>query len=159
MRAPTLPRTQTRRVTISITSQVTTTASQADVWEALSDLESHTDWMKDAVAIRFLTERHSGVGTQFECDTRFGALSTTDVITVDDWEEGRRIGVTHSGLVTGTGAFEVTDDDSVRTISWNETLSLPWQFGGRIGEIVARPIMAAVWRSNLSRLVRLLEKR
>ena len=42
------------------------------VWSELERLEDHADWMLDATAIRFEGGQRRGVGTRFECDTRFG---------------------------------------------------------------------------------------
>lgn len=140
-------------MTVTVLSRITTPESADSLWAALADIPSHTRWMADAVAIRFLSDQRSGVGTRFECDTRIGPLSTTDVIEITDWEEGRRIGVTHSGLVTGSGAFELWDNDTERVVSWTESLTFPWMFGGRLGELIARPLMARIWRANLRRLV------
>ena len=46
-------------------------APRADVWRELEQIEHHATWMLDAVAIRFLSEQRRGVGTTFECDTRW----------------------------------------------------------------------------------------
>src|SRR5216110_2824929 len=40
------------------------------VWRAIEHVESHVEWMNDAVAIRLTGRKRHGVGTTFECDTR-----------------------------------------------------------------------------------------
>ena len=123
------------------------------VWDDVKDLASHVEWMADAVAIRFKTEETSGVGTSFECDTKVGPLKTTDIMEITDWVDERRIGVRHQGLITGTGAFTLTPLEPGQTeFRWEETLVFPWWLGGRFGSLAARPVLAAVWRRNLSRL-------
>ena len=42
------------------------------VWEDVRHVESHVEWMADAVAIRFTSP------TTFECDTKIGPFRTTD---------------------------------------------------------------------------------
>ena len=42
------------------------------VWRVVRDIGDHVRWMNDAVAITFVTDRHEGVGTAFDCDTRIG---------------------------------------------------------------------------------------
>ena len=123
------------------------------VWTAIEDIATHVDWMADAVAIRFATDQRSGVGTLFECDTKVGPLRTTDVMLITAWEEGRRMGVRHVGLVKGDGVFTLEADGDDRTrFEWQESLTLPWWLGGSLGELVARPVLSAVWRRNLGRL-------
>lgn len=80
-------------------------ASPADVWDAIQDVESHTEWMRDAVAIRFLGHQRQGAGTRFVCDTKIGPFSLSDVMEITEWSPGQRMGVRHSGLVAGEGAF------------------------------------------------------
>ena len=50
----------------------TLSATPAVVWADLADVSSHVGWMRDAVAVRFVTAAHQGVGTQFDCDTNVG---------------------------------------------------------------------------------------
>ena len=80
-------------------------ASPADVWYAIQDVESHTEWMRDAVAIRFLGHQRQGAGTRFVCDTKIGPFSLSDVMEITEWSPGQRMGVRHSGLVAGEGVF------------------------------------------------------
>ncbi|HEY5396530.1 MAG TPA: hypothetical protein VIL16_14150, partial [Trebonia sp.] len=42
------------------------------VWNELANLADHAEWMLDATAIRFTGEQRRGLGTRFECDTKFG---------------------------------------------------------------------------------------
>jgi hypothetical protein len=80
----------------------------------------------DARAIRFTSERRSGVGTTFECKTRIGPFRTIDVMEVTEWRRGRSLGVRHTGLVSGTGRFVLRRGRLGRTrISWDERLRFP----------------------------------
>lgn len=133
--------------------------SVAEVWSEVADIARHVDWMADAVAIRFLTDTRRGVGTRFACDTRIGPLSTTDVMEVTVWDEPRRLGVRHVGLVTGVGEFVLVALDDARTeFRWDEDLTFPWFLGGPLGALVARPVLRLVWRRNLARLKERLER-
>lgn len=128
------------------------------VWSEAADLASHVEWMADAERIDFLSNERSGVGTRMAVETKVGPLTTTDIIEVTEWVEPRTIGVVHSGVVTGTGAFmiEALDEQNTR-FTWREQLDLPWFFGGPIGGVFARPIFSWIWRRNLSRLKARLE--
>jgi hypothetical protein len=137
----------------SIEVRIVVERDVADVWDELRRLDRHVDWMHDAVAIRFLTERHDGVGARFECDTKVGPFSTTDVMEITAWEPERSMGVRHVGLVEGAGAFELVPIADDRTeVRWHERLRFPWRLGGPVGEIVARPILRRIWSRNLEGL-------
>ncbi len=132
-------------------------ASPEDVWAAIEDLAGHVDWMTDAVAIRFTSRRRSGVGTTFDCDTRIGPFRLTDRMEVTEWRPGRAMGVTHAGLVTGTGRFTLRRRRGGTRFAWKERLRFPWKMGGPAGAFVAAPVLRRVWRRNLRALKALVE--
>lgn len=131
-------------------------ASPADVWYGIQDVESHTEWMRDAVAIRFLGDQKQGAGTRFVCDTKIGPFSLSDVMEVTEWSPGSRMGIRHTGLVTGEGAFtlvKVEADNTHHTyFQWEEKLHFPWRLGGPLTAAVAWPVLRAMWKGNLLRL-------
>ena len=132
---------------------------RAEVWADVRDIASHVHWMADAAEIRFVSDQTEGVGTIFECDTRVGPLSTTDVMEITAWEEGRVMGVRHRGLVTGEGAFTLLEHGADLTeFRWEEELSFPWWLGGRIVATAASPILRAIWKRNLTKLRQRLEQ-
>ena len=134
-------------------------ARPRDVWAALEDIASHTEWMADAVAIRFRGDQTTGVGTTFECDTKVGPLRLTDVMEITRWEPGRAMGVRHVGLVAGDGEFTLSRVRRRRTrFRWSEQLVFPWWMGGRIGALVGGRVMRRIWRNNLRQLKRLVEQ-
>lgn len=155
-------------------------ASPADVWDAIQDVESHTEWMRDAVAIRFLGHQRQGAGTRFVCDTKIGPFSLSDVMEITEWSPGQRMGVRHAGLVAGEGAFTLvkvegdrdggndrdaaeSNDGSVASdgkdistshtyFQWEEKLRFPWRLGGPITAAAAWPVLRSMWKGNLQRL-------
>ena len=130
------------------------------VWQVVEPIERHIDWMADAVAIRFETDRTRGVGTRFVCDTRVGPLTLTDQMEITEWRPNEAMGVRHVGLVTGSGVFTLDPIDLGRRtrFTWTEDLRFPWFLGGRLGELVGgRLVMGAIWRRNLARLARLVD--
>ena len=153
-------------------------ASPADVWYAIQDVESHTEWMRDAVAIRFLGHQRQGAGTRFVCDTKIGPFSLSDVMEITEWSPGQRMGVRHSGLVAGEGAFtlvkvecgedeggdsedgretaESSDGKDASTahtyFQWEEKLRFPWRLGGPVTALAAWPVLRSMWKGNLLRL-------
>ena len=99
-------------------------ASPRLVWDRVRDISTHVDWMADAEAIRFTSRSRRGVGTTFECDTRVGPITLTDLMEVTSWVERREMGVRHTGVVTGVGRFTL-----------------------RRG-----PVLKHIWKGNLRRL-------
>jgi hypothetical protein len=86
-------------------------------------------------------------------ETRVGFLRTRDVMEFVAWEPPRRMAIRHQGLVTGEGEFILTEIDETTTLfAWREVLRFPWYFAGPLGEIVASPILKAIWRRNLGGL-------
>jgi hypothetical protein len=129
------------------------------VWDDVRDIASHVEWMQDAEAIRFLGDQRQGEGTRFECETRVGPLRLPDVMEITAWDEGRRMGVAHSGLVTGTGAFTLEPAaGGTTTFRWEEELRFPWWMGGRLGGAVGAPVLRRIWRGNLRRLKQRIER-
>jgi hypothetical protein len=123
------------------------------VWDELAQLEDHAEWMLDATAIRFRGEQRRGVGTRFECDTRFGPVRLTDVMEVTEWDHGQTIGVTHRGAVSGSGRFTLWDVPGPATrVEWEEQLVFPWWLGAVLGAQLAKPLFTAIWKGNLRRL-------
>lgn len=123
------------------------------VWADVQDISSHVEWMADAVAIRFLTAERSGTGTRFECDTKIGPFTLTDVMEITRWVPGKTMGVRHSGVVTGTGEFTLKKLRGGRTrFQWREKLVYPIWMGGPVGALLSKPVLRWVWRRNLARL-------
>jgi hypothetical protein len=123
------------------------------VWNDLCDIASHVEWMADAREIRFLSPQTTGVGTRFECDTKIGPFTVTDVMEITEWSPGKAMGVRHTGVVTGAGRFTLKKARGGRTqFQWKERLTFPRRLGGRVGAFVSKPVLRWVWRRNLRRL-------
>jgi hypothetical protein len=140
-----------------IVTQVVIQAAPAVVWQRASDLAAQPDWMRDAAAIRFVSEATSGAGVVMDCVTRIGPVQFTDRMVVTEWEEGRAIAIRHEGLVSGTGRFTIEPGQAGTRFTWAEDLRFPWWLGGPAAGAAARPLLATIWRRDLSRLRRLAE--
>ena len=96
-----------------VTVSIDLDATPAEVWALVEPVERHVDWMADAVSIRFETDQTRGVGTSFLCDTKVGPIRLTDRMEITEWvpadDAGAigRMGVRHTGIVTGTGVFTI----------------------------------------------------
>lgn len=124
------------------------------VWDDLARLETHSEWMRDAESIEFLTEQRQGAGTKIRVPTRIGPLRTVDEIEFTSWEPPDRMAIAHRGLFTGTGDISLRSVAQTTTVTWREDVTFPLRFAGPIGEFVAAPILRLVWRANLKQLAR-----
>jgi carbon monoxide dehydrogenase subunit G len=127
-------------------------ATPDEVWADVSVLASHAEWMGDAESIEVVSATSSGIGTVLRVPTHIGPLTTEDWIIVTAWEPPVRIGVVHTGIVTGSGEFRLLPEGGSTRFVWDEELNFPLHLGGRLGELMARPIIAAIWAANLDRL-------
>ena len=123
------------------------------VWSDVRDIASHAQWMHDAESIWFTSRQTEGLGTTFEVETKVGPIRLTDVMEITEWVEGATMGVRHTGVVTGVGAFTLTPlgDDRTR-FEWAEELVFPWWLGGRIGEPIGAFVLTKIWTRNLTNL-------
>ena len=128
-------------------------ADVATVWDALSDIAAHVEWMADARAIRFTSAATEGVGTTFDCDTQVGPLRLVDRMEVTEWVDERGMAVRHVGIVTGEGRFTLRAVGDDRTeLAWREALEFPWW----IPELPATCVLRVIWKRNLRRFERTL---
>lgn len=129
------------------------------VWNAISNIQTHVNWMADASKIRITSEQTQGVGTTFDCDTKVGPLRTTDKMQVTEWVPNQILSISHKGLVEGKGSFILEKPSKGRTLFvWEENLDFPIFLGGKITEFIAKPVLKKIWRGNLYKLKQLVEK-
>lgn len=129
------------------------------VWAEAIDFASHTEWMKDARAIRFESDQREGVGTVLLIETRVGPFRTVDRFEVTDVVSMTSVAGRHVGLFTGEGRFELSSQEPGRTrFAWRERIRFPWYFGGPVGAWVGKFVLAHIWRSNLAALKRRIEQ-
>ena len=142
-----------------ITVETLIEAPTAKVWKVVEDLEGHVNWMDDAVAIHFVGNKRSGVGTIFNCETRIGPIKLTDRMEITHWIEGRTIGVSHKGLVSGNGKFILTEMRKEQTkFTWVENLNFPFWMGGPFRNFFGKKVLERVWVQNLENLKNFIEK-
>ncbi len=150
-----------------VTVSIDLDATPAEVWAIVEPIEDHTDWMADAVAIRFETEQTRGAGTKFLCDTKVGPIKLVDHMEITVWTPATAtrdgaMGVKHTGIVTGSGIFTIEPlAGGERTkFTWREDLDFPWYLGGRLGEIIGgKLVLGFIWKRNLRTLQALVAAR
>jgi uncharacterized protein YndB with AHSA1/START domain len=138
-------------VTVDISAPLST------VWETVSNLKGHEQWMGDVESISFDGSVTSGPGTVMTVSTRVGPIRLADRMTVTVWEPPRRIVVEHQGLVAGSGEFSLSAIAGATRFTWSEELRFPPLLGGPFAASISRPILTLIWRHNLRRLKALIE--
>ena len=129
------------------------------VWDEVKIMKNHVNWMQDAAKIGFLSVNESGIDTKMKVLTKVGPFSLNDIITVTKWEEMNSIGVVHEGIVTGEGAFYLSEnDDNSTKFEWIEELKAPYYLGGPIAEFFGGFVLKFIWKKNLMNLKNILEK-
>ena len=129
------------------------------VWNEVKIMKNHVNWMQDAAKIDFLSLNESGIDTKMKVLTKVGPFSLNDIITVTKWEEMNSIGVVHEGIVTGEGAFYLSEnDDNSTKFEWIEELKAPYYLGGPIAEFFGGFVLKFIWKKNLMNLKNILEK-
>jgi Polyketide cyclase / dehydrase and lipid transport len=131
----------------------------ARLWSVIEPVETHVEWMRDAREITFRTNQRRGVGTRFTCYTKVGPIGLHDEMTVTEWEPARSMGISHDGLVSGTGRFVISplDGGERSKFTWDETLHFPTWMGWKVGDRIASAVLKLVWDRNLAALKRRAE--
>lgn len=130
----------------------------AAVWEQLSNLERHIEWMSDAVDVGFVGTRRRGVGTRMVVDTKLGMFRLTDHLEVIGWVDGRSITVSHTGRVAGKGELRLDGVAGGTRVSRVECLSFPWKLGGPITALGAAVVLSRIWARDLASFRDLVER-
>ena len=99
----------------TISVEITINASLDEVWNEVSKIENHSNWMKDAEKIYFQTDKKSGVGTKIKVLTKIGPIKLNDYMTFTKWENKKAIGVDHVGIVTGVGEMQFHEISEKKT--------------------------------------------
>tara|TARA_Y100000590_G_scaffold37253_1_gene40175 strand:+ start:4789 stop:5229 length:441 start_codon:yes stop_codon:yes gene_type:complete len=130
-----------------------------EVWDEISNISNHPNWMSDAESIKFLGQQKEGVGTKILVLTKIGPIKLNDLMTFTKWEQNAEIEVEHEGIVTGKGSFllEALENKTTK-FSWRETLKFPIILGGVIGEIVGSYILERIWKKNITNLKKIIEQ-
>ena len=142
----------------TINVSITINKSIDEVWNEVSILKNHTNWMKDAVSIEFLNDKTQGLGAKMKVLTKVGPIKLFDYMTVTEWIDKKCIGVDHVGIVTGKGKFTLREITEEKTdFQWEETLRFPIYLAGPVGEFFGSPVLKLIWRNNLKGLKELFE--
>jgi len=84
-------------------------------------------------------------------------ISTTDPVTITEFEPPTRFAIRHEGSFTGGGVITLESgvDGTTTIVRWEETLIGP--VFPYLGAIVQKPILGAIFQADLERLRAIVE--
>jgi len=154
-----MPHTSHMAAPVTIELRIAMPASAQAVWDAITDWPSQGTWM---LGTRVWVGAGDGrsVGSRIEAFTGVGKLGFLDTMNITVWDPPHRCEVLHTGrVVRGVGwmATEASATGSDTCVFvWGERLHLPWGWFGRLGWLIAGPLMKAGVRASLVRFQRVL---
>jgi len=136
-----------------------TTAPIAVVWEVLTRWEEQPRWMLDAKEVHVTSGHREGVGVELRCPTNLLGFTVQDTMRVTRWEPPHVLEVVHTGrIITGIGAFELSERDGGTRIGWWEEVDPPLGALGEFGaNLFVAPIVRRIFRRSLRNLARASE--
>jgi len=129
------------------------------VWAVLADWERQAEWMPDVAWIRVLGPER-GLGARLAVRTKvLGVPVATDLVEVTAWEPVRRLGVRHTGVVTGEGEWtlEPTAEGGGTRFAWWEEIRMPPPVLGDAGLWLYGPVQRAMLRRSVRNLAALVQ--
>jgi hypothetical protein len=135
---------------------ITIAAPIDHVWEIAADVQRQPEWMHEMKRVEMLTEGPLRPGSRGRATVRIFGILTTDDVVITQFEPPHTFGIRHEGRFTGDGLLQFsTTADGGTLISWMEYLRPP--LFPAIGGLVQRPLLGAIFRSDLRNLKRLVE--
>ena len=143
-----------RRPEINLTIEIA--APRSTVWAYASDIARQPEWMHEMKRVEMLTPPPVQPGSRGRATVRIFGISTTDDVVITQFDPPSTFAIRHEGKFVGEGLLRFTAIDKSRTrIDWMEYLRPP--LFANIGGFVQRPILGAIFRSDLRHLKRILE--
>ena len=144
-----------RRPEINLTIEIA--APRSAVWAYASDIARQPEWMHEMKRVEMLTPPPVQPGSRGRATVRIFGISTTDDVVITQFDPPSTFAIRHEGKVIGEGLLRFTKIDAEHTrIDWMEYLRPP--LFANIGGFVQRPILGAIFRSDLRHLKRILEE-
>ena len=136
---------------------ITIAAPRDTVWAYASDIARQPEWMHEMKRVEMLTPPPVQPGSRGRATVRIFGISTTDDVVITQFDPPSTFAIRHEGKFVGEGLLRFTEIDATNTrIDWMEYLRPP--LFAHIGGFVQRPILGAIFRSDLRHLKRILEE-
>jgi uncharacterized membrane protein len=143
------------RPEINLTIEIA--APRTAVWAYASDVARQPEWMHEMKRVEMLTPPPIQPGSRGRATVRIFGISTTDDVVITQFDPPSIFAIRHEGKFVGEGLLRFTEIDVTHTrIDWMEYLRPP--LFANIGGFVQRPILGAIFRSDLRHLKRILEE-
>lgn len=140
-----------------INLSITIAAPRASVWNYASDIARQPEWMHEMKRVEMLTPPPVQPGSRGRATVRIFGISTTDDVVITQLDHPSTFAIRHEGRFAGEGLLQFTEVNATTTrIDWMEYLRPP--LFAHLGGFVQRPILGAIFRSDLRHLKRILEE-
>ncbi|SFL26784.1 SRPBCC family protein [Geodermatophilus ruber] len=145
-----------------LTETIEVLAPPERVWAALTDWTRQGEWML-LTDVETVGGPATGVGGRLAARTglpwrRGRHLGVLDTMVVTEWDPPRRVVIQHTGrIVRGPGIFEIEPRGERSALIWTERLHLPFGLLGRLGWVLAKPVVVAGIRRSLLRFAAFAE--
>ena len=126
-------------------------------WEVIADIDRQPEWMHEMKHVEMITPPPIGVGSRGRATVSIFGIGTTDEVVITRFEPPHTFAIRHEGRFVGEGVIALVSIDGERTrVDWMEYLRPP--LFGTLGGFLQRPILAAIFRSDLRSLRALLAR-
>ena len=144
-----------RRPEINLSMEIA--APQTAVWEYASDIARQPEWMHEMKRVEMLTQPPVKPGSRGRATVRIFGISTTDDVVITQFDPPSTFAIRHEGKFVGEGLLRFPQVDAAHTrIDWMEYLRPP--LFAHLGGFLQRPVLGAIFRSDLRNLKRILEE-
>jgi carbon monoxide dehydrogenase subunit G len=126
------------------------------VWEVLSDWTRYAEWMPDVAWVRPLVARR-GRGLRLLVRTRvFGLPVANDVMEVTEWQPPTRLGIRHTGVVSGPAEWRLDRTREGTRFVWSEDVRLAIPVFGELALRAYWPWQRRMFRRSMLNLGQIL---
>lgn len=141
-------------MTARVAASIDVPASVVDVFAAMIDLPSQDKWILATRLFALDGEVEvPGVGSKIAALTGVAGIGVLDTMTVTVYDPPHRWETSHTGnAIKGVGIFTVEPGPQGARVTWAEEIELPLGFVGRLGWIVAKPLVRWALAASLRRL-------
>ncbi len=136
----------------SITAKTTIDATPGQVWEVLSDFGGISQAAPHLSGSQLTSAESGGVGASRHCDLTMPGVSTEEVVTRWEVDQGYGVDIQMKGMPmrNGHADFDITVEDGATVLTGVMSYELPFGALGRALDKLGSKKMASIWTGMLA---------